>query len=297
MFSRGSHSGIWGITVNNNPTVSDVFNTTPAWMYPYLSADLAPGAPAQPMLFGGLGGQVIGASAYAQLDGAWYLEAGGYRSLSPAFLRHVNAGYDGRLSGIAPYARVTYTWRLPRGDFTIGGFLLSMRRGLAGTNDAGDAVAAAGPTDRFRDVGLDSNVSVRPSHLPLVPSDCCDASRLSRERSDEQARQGRRFRAGGVGVVAGQRPGGFSLWCGSVAGARARSVGPRAAGGFGVRVPQSSRHAPEGAGGGCPGCVAGDAPTASRALCFALDPRVAVLAQPDAVRVAVRRGGLATLVM
>jgi hypothetical protein len=157
MFSRGSHTGIWGVTVNNNPTVSDVFNTAPAWMYPYMSADLAPGAPAQPMLFDGLGGQVVGASAYVQLDGAWYLEAGGYRSLSPAFLRRVNADYDGRLSGITPYARAAYTWTLPKGDFTVGGFLLSMRRGLAGTNLAGDAVPVAGPTDRFRDVGLDSS--------------------------------------------------------------------------------------------------------------------------------------------
>lgn len=157
MFSRGSHTGIWGISVNNNPTVSDVFNTAPAWMYPYLSADLAPGAPAQPMLFGGLGGQSIGASAYMQLDGAWYLEAGGYRSLSPSFLRHVNAGYDGRVSGIAPYARAAYTWHMPTGDFSIGGFLLSLRRGLVGANAAGDAVAVAGPTDRFRDIGLDTS--------------------------------------------------------------------------------------------------------------------------------------------
>ena len=157
MFSRAGHAGIWGISVNNNPTVSDVFNTAPAWIYPYMSADLAPGAPAQPMLFGGLGGQSIGASAYVQLDGAWYLEAGGYRSLSPAFLRHVNAGYDGRLSGVAPYARVAYTWNLPKGDFTIGGFALDMRRGLVGTNAAGDAVAVVGTTDRFRDFGLDSS--------------------------------------------------------------------------------------------------------------------------------------------
>ena len=157
LFSGGKHSGIWGISVNNNPTVSDVFNTAPAWMYPYLSADLAPGAPAQPMLFGGLAGQSIGASIYLQLDGAWYLEAGGYRSLSPAFLRHVNAGYDGRLSGIAPYVRAAYTWRLPAGEFSVGGFLLSLRRGLVDTNAAGDAIALAGPSDRFRDIGLDSS--------------------------------------------------------------------------------------------------------------------------------------------
>ncbi|MDW2980696.1 MAG: cytochrome C [Rhodanobacter sp.] len=157
MFSRGSHTGIWGITVNNNPTVSDVFNTAPAWMYPYLSADLAPGAPAQPMLFGGLGGQVIGASAYVQLDGAWYLEAGGYRSLSPAFLRRVNADFNGRLSGVTPYARLAYTWNLPDGNVSVGGFMLNMRRGQVGTNAAGDAVALPGPTDRFRDFGVDSS--------------------------------------------------------------------------------------------------------------------------------------------
>lgn len=156
-FSRGSHSGIWGISINNNPTVSDVFNTAPAWMYPYLSADLAPGAPAQPMLFGGLGGQAIGASAYMQVDGAWYVEAGGYRSLSPSFLRRVNAGYDGRVSGIAPYARAAYTWQMPAGDLSIGGFLLSLHRSLVGANFAGDAVAVPGPSDRFRDIGLDAS--------------------------------------------------------------------------------------------------------------------------------------------
>ena len=59
------------------------------------------------MLFGGLGGQVVGASAYAQIDGAWYLEVGGYRSLSPSFLRKVNADFGGRLSGVAPYARAS----------------------------------------------------------------------------------------------------------------------------------------------------------------------------------------------
>lgn len=153
----GSHSGIWGISLNNNPTVSDVFNTAPAWKYPYMSADLAPAAPAQPMLLGGLAAQVAGVSAYMQLDGSWYMELGGYRSLSPAFLRHVNAGYDGRLSGVTPYARLAYTWNLPTGSFSVGGFMLDMRRGQVGTNAIGDAVALPGPTDRFRDFGVDSS--------------------------------------------------------------------------------------------------------------------------------------------
>lgn len=156
-FVSGKHSGIWGLTVNNNPTVTDVFNTAPAWMFPYMSADLAPGAPAQPILFGGLGGQVVGASAYAQLDGAWYGEAGVYRSLSPAFLNIVNAGYDGRLSGLTPYLRLARTWNLANGNFEAGGFAMEARRGLVGSNAYGDPVALPGPTDRFRDLGVDAS--------------------------------------------------------------------------------------------------------------------------------------------
>ena len=157
MFSRGDHSGIWGVSLNNNPTVSDVSNSAPAWQYPYMAPDLTPGAPAAPMVFGGIGGQSIGATAYAQLDGTWYVEAGGYRSLSPSFLRHVNADYDGRLSGIAPYGRVSYTRNLARGSLTLGGFLLDMRRGLTAEDAAGHAVALVGPTDHFRDLGLSSS--------------------------------------------------------------------------------------------------------------------------------------------
>ena len=155
-FTHGKHSGIWGISVNNNPTLSDVFNTAPAWSFPYMAPDLAPGAPAQPIMIDGLGGQVVGASGYTQLDGKWYLEAGVYRSLSVAFTNHVNAGYGGRVVGAAPYLRVNYTWNLPAGMFALGGFGLDVRRGLVGADFAGNPIAQAGPSDRFRDVGLDA---------------------------------------------------------------------------------------------------------------------------------------------
>ncbi len=157
-FAGAKHGGIWGLTVNNNPSLTDVFNTAPAWQYPYMAPDLAPGAPAAPILFGGLGGQVIGASAYAQIDGAWYVELGGYRSLSPSFLRHVNADFGGRLSGLAPYARIAYTKDIAGGNFEVGGFALNARKGLVGEDLAGHAVAIdGGPSDRFRDLGVDAS--------------------------------------------------------------------------------------------------------------------------------------------
>lgn len=156
-FSSGQNTGIWGVSINNNPTVTDVFNTTPAWAYPYTSADLAPAPPAQPILFGALAQQVVGADAYVQLNGNWYGEVGMYRSLSPAFLRDVNIDYGGRLAGITPYLRLAYTWNLPGGNFELGGFGLQARRGLVGTDAAGNAIALPGPADRFRDLGIDAS--------------------------------------------------------------------------------------------------------------------------------------------
>ncbi|TZF90022.1 cytochrome C [Lysobacter lacus] len=157
VFNGTKHGGVWGLTVNNNPGVTDVFNTAPAWQYPYIAPDLAPGAPAAPLLFGGLAGQVIGASAYVQVDGNWYAEAGAYRSLSPSFLRKVNAGYDGRVSGAAPYMRVNRTWNVSGGNLEVGGFVLEARRGLVEPDLNDHPVPVPGPNDRFRDVGVDAS--------------------------------------------------------------------------------------------------------------------------------------------
>ncbi|NUS38854.1 MAG: cytochrome C [Lysobacter sp.] len=156
-FGGAHHNGLWGVTLNNNPTVTDVLNTAPAWQYPYMAPDLAPGAPAAPLLFGGLAGQVVGATAYAQIDGRWYVEVGGYRTLSPAFLRHVNADYGGRLSGLAPYARLTRSWNAWGGNVTLGAFVLSARRGLTTQDAAGRVEPLPGPSDRFRDLGVDAS--------------------------------------------------------------------------------------------------------------------------------------------
>ena len=35
---------IFGISVNNNPTVQDLWTSTPAWGYPYITSPLVPGA-------------------------------------------------------------------------------------------------------------------------------------------------------------------------------------------------------------------------------------------------------------
>src|SRR5882762_9868572 len=66
--SLGNTSFVYGISVNNNPTVQDLWNSTPAWSYPYISSGVGLGPAAAPMIAGGLAQLVLGASAYAMID-------------------------------------------------------------------------------------------------------------------------------------------------------------------------------------------------------------------------------------
>lgn len=156
-YTLAGQPAIWGVSLNNNPSVTDVFNTAPAWQFPYMAPDLTPGPPATPILMGGLALQVIGANAYTQIKGALYLEAGAYRTLSPAFLRDVNAEFGGGVKSAAPYARVAYTWNLPTGNLEVGGLIFHAARGLVGVNGQDKPVAITGPTDKFTDYGVDSS--------------------------------------------------------------------------------------------------------------------------------------------
>src|ERR1700730_10173688 len=69
------------IAVNNNPTVQDLWVSTPAWAYPYISSPLVPGVGAAPIM-SGLRGVVLGATAYTMIHDHVYLEAGTYKGLS-----------------------------------------------------------------------------------------------------------------------------------------------------------------------------------------------------------------------
>jgi len=60
-YMLGGKGGVFGVSINNNPTVSDVFQTAPAWMYPYFATDLVPGPPASPAIMGAFAQQVVGA--------------------------------------------------------------------------------------------------------------------------------------------------------------------------------------------------------------------------------------------
>lgn len=140
----------YGITLNNNPTVQDLWNTTPAWGFPYNGSDLQPGAGRSALIDGGLGIQVGGTTAYAMVNNLLYLEAGAYGSFSNNFQRAFGIAAPDRLSldGPAPYWRVALQHNWNGHYFALGHYGM--------TADVCPARFCGAGTDRYTDVAFDA---------------------------------------------------------------------------------------------------------------------------------------------
>ena len=144
----------YGLSLNNSPTMSDVYNTTPVWGFPYAGSSVAPVPSASTLIQGGLAQQVAGLTAYALWNRTLYTELGGYRTADGVF-SVLRAGIDRSsaavLEGTAPYARLAlqHDWDSGTQSAMVGLFGLQVRK-------YPDPTAPVGATDRFRDVGVDA---------------------------------------------------------------------------------------------------------------------------------------------
>ncbi len=146
---------IYGFTLNNNPTSQDVWNSTPAFGYPYAASSVANGPAAATLIDGGLGQQVAGLGAYAYWNKTLYGELSAYRTADQVF-SVLRAGQDtatsggvAALDGYNPYWRLALTreW----GPHSV----------MAGTYGMvadvyPDNLNPSGPTDRFKDIAFDA---------------------------------------------------------------------------------------------------------------------------------------------
>lgn len=144
-------SVLWGVSVNNNPGVQDPFNTMPIWSFPFVSSEAGFGTgEAATLINGGLEGRVLGASAYAFVDGSYYGELGTYRSLSPKLQQNLGLGGDdtNRLGGNT-YWRMAYMKDMKDQAFHAGVFGWN-----ASLNPDRNT---SGPSDHYKDVGVDAS--------------------------------------------------------------------------------------------------------------------------------------------
>ena len=144
----------YGLTVNNNPTVSDIYNSTPAWGFPFASSSVAVTPNAATLIDGGLSQQVVGLGAYAMWNRTLYTEVAAYRTADGAFSifrAGTDKASDAVLDGAAPY------WRLALQHVSEGG-THSVMIGTYGIDASKfpDSLDPTGPTDRFLDTALDA---------------------------------------------------------------------------------------------------------------------------------------------
>lgn len=145
------HDAVFGLSLNNSPTVQDVWNTTPAWGFPYTASALAQTPGASPLIDGGLAQSTVGLTAYSWIGQKVYLEGGAYVSPSARTLSWL--GIDptdpGKIHGAAPYGRLAVEQDLGGGRLELGAFALK-----AAIYPGRDA--SLGLTDHYTDVGLDT---------------------------------------------------------------------------------------------------------------------------------------------
>jgi hypothetical protein len=112
---------VYGLTLNNNPTVEDLWNTTPAWGFPFIASDVAPSPTAAPIIQGTLGQDVAGIGAYTMWNDHLYFAGTLYRSAHIASTQPPDgAGFSFNIRGVAPYWRVAWQQNGLKNNFEIG---------------------------------------------------------------------------------------------------------------------------------------------------------------------------------
>ena len=147
----------YGVTANNNPTVQDLWNSTPAWSFPYVGSSVAPDPGVGAIVDGALGQTVAGAGGYVYVNNLVYAELSGYRTLDRGTLDKFGTDpFDAPvIDGVAPYWRVAVEPQWGNNWFEVGTFGM-MTRVHQWMDPAGYETPTYTQTDRYTDVGFDT---------------------------------------------------------------------------------------------------------------------------------------------
>lgn len=137
----------YGVTFNNNPTVEDLWNSTPAWGFPFTASNVSPTPGAKALINGALGQDVAGIGFYTMWNEHLYVGGSVYRS------QHLGGpqpndglGFTNNIRGFAPYWRVAWQTTTKNNSLEVGTYGLH-------TKTAPNAVN--GPSDSHTDWAVD----------------------------------------------------------------------------------------------------------------------------------------------
>ena len=145
-YAKQSANTIYGITLNNNPTVQDIWNSTPAWGYPWTGG----AGVTSPIIADGLGQNVAGLGGYAKWANGLYTELSVYRDTNGFDAPAGGVIETARISNVAPYWRVAW-----EDSFNNGDTLMLGTYGMQVKLYDNDTAPVAGE-DKYTDVAIDT---------------------------------------------------------------------------------------------------------------------------------------------
>jgi hypothetical protein len=150
----------YGLSLNNNPTVQDLWNTIPAWGVPFAASNAVVSPLAGTAIDGTFAQDVAGLTAYLYWNESLYAELGAYRSAKQGQTNELTGGagpLDGSasnvISGAAPYWRLAYEYNWERHSLEAGVYGLDIKLFPGGA--PGAEIPLNGPVNKFNDVAED----------------------------------------------------------------------------------------------------------------------------------------------
>ena len=141
---------IYGLSINNTPTVQDVWNSTPAFGFPFSTSEIAPTPAAATIIDNTLGQQVGGIGFYGYFNNLLYVGASFYHTTLNGYPVWLGLGTrpDMYVSGVAPYWRVYLQHQMGKHTFMLGHY------GML-TNIFPEGMTR-GNTNQFTDIAFDA---------------------------------------------------------------------------------------------------------------------------------------------
>jgi hypothetical protein len=153
-------SFVYGLDLNNNPGLEDLWHATPAWGYPFVADDHEPTPTAATIVDGTLAQDVAGFGGYGMWNDHLYLAATMYRSEHVGF-GQPNSGSTGtpptfapfNIHGLAPYWRGAWQQTWGNNYLEVGTYGMFMKSTPNQVVVPADATGTV--TDNYTDVAAD----------------------------------------------------------------------------------------------------------------------------------------------
>ncbi len=142
----GGNDLLYGVTLNNNPTAQDVWNSTPVWGFPYVLSSATPG-PSATTLLQSTPGNEAGLGIYGLYNKLIFAEVSFYKTAIQGASYPADTTWTGTIKGVAPYWRLAIQHQWQGQYLEVGTFGISSEMYPSGIS---------GLTNKYTDIGFDA---------------------------------------------------------------------------------------------------------------------------------------------